>query len=350
MFMDLELRSVLLIVGVVVIAAILLHGLFSIRQANKPVDISHLDLNETDDNGDPLRDSSGFDRHGVGVARVILAEGDDKPNAEENNSQSAPESQLSLAIDDEVEKLEPSSIDFDVALRDDSEAETKEEPSVEAPMFESPIAKEKEDFLAVKSTPKVNKEKQQELDLGDVDEGPAVGLIDTDSVPSTVELNVDTVEDVSSASVDSAQEQEPMDVLVLNVVAEDGCVLDGATLLPTLLTLGFKFGDMNIFHRHLDAAGQGPVLFSMANMVQPGIFDIDNMEQFTTTGVSLFMTLPHAQGNMETFNKMLNAAAKIAEEFNGQVLDGNRSTLTKQSTQLYVQRIREVERKMLLIK
>jgi len=85
-------------------------------------------------------------------------------------------------------------------------------------------------------------------------------------------------------------------------------------------------------------------------MVQPGHFDIDNMEQFTTQGISLFMTLPHKNGNMETFNIMLNAAAKIAEEFNGQVLDGDRSTLTKQSTQQYVQRIRELERKMLLVK
>lgn len=342
MFMDLELRSVLLIVGVIVIAAILLHGLFSIRQANKPVDISHLDLSETDDNGDVLRDSSGFDRHGVGVARVV--ETADQPIETSN----APEAQLSLDIEsDDKESLQAPSIDFDVALKDDNAPRNEEQ--AEAPIFASPIAKEKDNFMAVKSAPKVNVEQQGELDLGENDNTPAVGSFD--------EMDKITVDEVREPAPSIEQTPEPvkaavdpMDVLILNVVGEDGGELDGATLLPVLLTLGFKFGEMNIFHRHVDPAGQGPVLFSLANMVNPGTFDIDNMEQFNTTGISLFMTLPHDHGNMETFNKMLNAAAKIAEEFNGQVLDGERSTLTKQSTQLYVQRIREVERKLLLIK
>ena len=137
-----------------------------------------------------------------------------------------------------------------------------------------------------------------------------------------------------------------MDVLVLNVVGRDASELEGAHLLPLLLTLGFKFGEMDIFHRHASSAGHGDVLFSLANMVQPGIFDIDNMEQFSTTGVSLFMQLPYTQGNLETFNIMLNAAAKIAEEFDGQVLDGKRNILTNQLTHQYVERIRSVEQRV----
>lgn len=342
MFMDLELRSVLLIVGVIVIAAILLHGLFSIRQANKPVDISHLDLSETDENGEVLRDSSGFDRHGVGVARVV--EQKDQPI----DSPSAPETQLSLDIGaDDKESLQSPSIDFDVALEEDNAPKSEEQ--VEAPIFASPIAKEKENFMAAKQAPKVSVEQQGELDLGDDEITPVVGSFgDLDNV--TADEVQEPAPSMEKTPAPEKPATDPMDVLILNVVGEDGGELDGATLLPVLLTLGFKFGDMNIFHRHVDPAGQGPVLFSLANMVNPGTFDIDNMEQFTTTGVSLFMTLPHDNGNMETFNKMLNAAAKIAEEFNGQVLDGDRSTLTKQSTQLYVQRIREVERKLLLIK
>lgn len=353
MFMDFELRSILLIVGVIVIAAILLHGLFSIRQANKPVDISHLDLSETDDNGELLRDNSGFDRHGVGVARVV--EQVNKPIDTVNT----PEEQLSLDIDNDSAKLNTTSIDFDVALDEKSIEKSvvieESADDVASPMFASPIVKEKEDFLAVKSSPKINVEEQQELDLDSEDKSPKMGSLGSLGANIDENFQIEPSIDVSNSNVEvtstpNKPSVDPMDVLILNVVGEDGGELDGATLLPELLTLGFKFGDMNIFHRHVDAAGQGPVLFSLANMVNPGVFDIDNMEQFTTTGVSLFMTLPHDNGNMETFNKMLNAAAKIAEEFNGQVLDGERSTLTKQSTQLYVQRIREVERKLLLVK
>ena len=333
--MDLELQSVLLIAAIIAIVAILVHGLFTIRQSNKPIDVSELNLSESDDD----RDGSGFDCHGVGVARVIKTDTDDKLTT-------TPESQLSLNINHADIKVKNSSIDFDVAL---DTSKNNDEPSINTiadsdidktsvPMFASPIAKEKEDFLAVKIeepvTPKIIETNIEEPDT---------------QIPNVQELvEIDSVLDDENHNdeVTETRSNDVMDVLVLNVVGEDGDDLDGATLLPLLLTLGFKFGDMNIFHRHVDAAGQGAVLFSLANMVQPGHFDIDNMEQFSTKGVSLFMTIPHKQGNMETFNTMLNASAKIAEEFNGQVLDGDRKTLTNQSTQKYVQRIRQLDRKL----
>lgn len=155
----------------------------------------------------------------------------------------------------------------------------------------------------------------------------------------------DTNATQSSQSASSAQEQE---VLVLNVRAQDEDPISGAALLPMLLTLGFKFGDQDIFHRHVNANGKGPVLFSLANMFKPGIFDIDNLETFSTQGVSLFMILPIEGDPHQVFNMMHNAARKLADEFNAQVLDGRRSVLTKQGLQQYVEKIREFERKRII--
>jgi cell division protein ZipA len=134
------------------------------------------------------------------------------------------------------------------------------------------------------------------------------------------------------------------EVLVLNVKAPDDKPIQGAALLPMLLTLGFKFGDQDIFHRHVNSNGKGPVLFSLANMFKPGIFDIDNLENFTTQGISLFMILPIEGDPHQVFNMMHNAARKIADEFSSQVLDGRRSALNKQSLQQYIEKIREFER------
>lgn len=147
---------------------------------------------------------------------------------------------------------------------------------------------------------------------------------------------------------DNEQQAEPVDikqeVLVLNVKAPEDKPVAGSALLPMLLTLGFKFGDQDIFHRHVNANGKGPVLFSLANMFKPGNFDIDNLENFTTQGVSLFMILPIEGDPHQVFNMMHNAARKIADEFDAQILDGRRSLLTKQSLQQYVDKIREFER------
>ncbi|GAC17563.1 cell division protein ZipA [Paraglaciecola arctica] len=144
------------------------------------------------------------------------------------------------------------------------------------------------------------------------------------------------------------QEEQPQEVLVLNVKSADDNPIPGSALLPMLLTLGFKFGEQDIFHRHVNSNGKGPVLFSLANMFKPGNFDIDSLENFTTQGISLFMILPIEGEPHQVFNMMHNAARKIAEEFSAQIYDGKRTLLTKQSLQQYVEKIREFERQRLL--
>ena len=135
------------------------------------------------------------------------------------------------------------------------------------------------------------------------------------------------------------------DVLVLNIRATDNNPISGASLLPMLLTLGFKFGEHDIFHRHVNTNGKGPILFSLTNMFKPGVFDIDNIENFSTHGLSLFMMLPIEGEPQQVFNMMHNATRKISDEFGCRLLDGNKVGLSKQSLQQYVERIREFERK-----
>jgi cell division protein ZipA len=152
------------------------------------------------------------------------------------------------------------------------------------------------------------------------------------------------------SSQESTQEpkqesKQETDVLVLNVRASDENPIQGAALLPMLLTLGFKFGEHDIFHRHVNTNGKGPILFSLTNMFKPGVFDIDNIENFTTYGLSLFMMLPIEGDAQQVFNMMHNAARKLSQEFDCRILDGNKVGLSKQSLQQYVERIREFERK-----
>ena len=140
----------------------------------------------------------------------------------------------------------------------------------------------------------------------------------------------------------------PPEVLSISVKATAEECISGARLLPLLLTLGLKFGESDIFHRHVNNNGKGPVLFSLANMFKPGVFDIHHMETFETKGLTLFMTLPMESDAHQVFNMMYNAARKIADEFGAQVLDEARQELTVSGLPQYVERIRDFEKRRIL--
>ena len=141
--------------------------------------------------------------------------------------------------------------------------------------------------------------------------------------------------------------QEPEEVLVVHVMAIKDQMLNGSALLDTILQCGMRYGNMDIFHRYSDAKGEGTHLFSMANMVKPGTFDLDAMEQFETPGVSFFMTLPINADSMQTFELMIDTARTLAGTLGGELKDDQRSIMTKQTLEHCRQRIRDYERQRL---
>jgi cell division protein ZipA len=137
------------------------------------------------------------------------------------------------------------------------------------------------------------------------------------------------------------------EVLVINVVARDDKGFKGPALLQNILESGLRFGEMDIFHRHESMAGNGEVLFSMANGVKPGTFDLDDIDLFSTRAVSFFLGLPGPRHPKQAFDVMVAAARKLSHELEGELKDDQRSVLTAQTIEHYRQRIVEFERKQL---
>lgn len=137
------------------------------------------------------------------------------------------------------------------------------------------------------------------------------------------------------------------EVLVINVVARSPEGFAGAAMLQSIMESGLRYGDMNIFHRHESMTGNGDVLFSMANALKPGIFDLDELEHSHVRAVSFFMGLPGPRHPKQALDLMIASARKLSQELGGDLKDENRSVLTAQTIEHYRQRIAEYERKRL---
>lgn len=160
------------------------------------------------------------------------------------------------------------------------------------------------------------------------------------SSPGTVDW-LDEVEVVPPAESAKLPREEHTRVFSLSVVARSEHGFSGADILQALLGYGLRFGDMDFFHFSEVQSGTSKIQFSVANMMQPGVFDIDRMDHLQTQGLMFFLTLPGPEDMSAAFDEMLATAQALAETLGGDVLDDTRSVMTKQYIEATRQTIRE---------
>jgi cell division protein ZipA len=150
--------------------------------------------------------------------------------------------------------------------------------------------------------------------------------------------------DSSGGVVDPIQ---PAEIVVINVMARDGYTFSGDDLLQVLINAGLKFGEMNIFHSRLGNDSKSLLVFSVANILNPGTFDLNNLDSFSTLGISLFLALPTAINNMDAFEQMLAVAQQVGSTLDGELTDDHRNVMTAQTIEHYRQRISDFELRQL---
>jgi cell division protein ZipA len=125
-----------------------------------------------------------------------------------------------------------------------------------------------------------------------------------------------------------ATDENPLKVITLFVIAMEGETLAGPDIQAALAALKFEFGEMNIFHHHGSGvlAGKYP-LFSLVNMYEPGYFDIDQMNNFSTRGLSVFAQLPMEHDPEIVFPYMLEMTRRLAKKLGADVLGPDRRPL-----------------------
>ena len=140
---------------------------------------------------------------------------------------------------------------------------------------------------------------------------------------------------------------QPMERIVslLIVAREDARPFNGADIIVAAEKTGLAYGDMGIFHRMLEGKHERGPVFSVANMVKPGDFDMTAIETLETPGLNLFMTLPGPIPALDAWDTMLPTARRIAELLDGRVVDEQRNALGRQRVAYIRDDLRAFDRK-----
>jgi len=146
----------------------------------------------------------------------------------------------------------------------------------------------------------------------------------TDDSPS----NLDSLDvDINLQPV--ATKPIPADkIITMTLMAKPGTKYAGYELLQALLAAGFRYGDMNIFHRHENSDGTGRVLFSLAQAVNPGTFNLSDVGAISCPGLTLFMS---ANDDAASLDLMIDTAKQLIEELSGDIYDDERKPFSTAS-------------------
>lgn len=141
---------------------------------------------------------------------------------------------------------------------------------------------------------------------------------------------------VTAVERQEAGEIATPDVIQLTVHAAPQRMFNGQKILEVLLACGMQHGEMDIFHRYENrSAVEGNTLFSVANAIVPGTFDLDRMDALSTPGISFFMDLRHNPDAINAFEQMLDTARYAARMMGGELRDANRLDLAPEAVDQY---------------
>jgi cell division protein ZipA len=168
----------------------------------------------------------------------------------------------------------------------------------------------------------------------------AAGGFGAGAVQSEMELP----DGASSSDLGRRASEEFDKIVTLYIAARAGEVLRGPDILVAPEKTGLAYGHMNVFHRLFEGLPERGPVFSVANIMKPGSFDMATIQALETPAIAFFLTLPASLPALDGWEMMLPTAQRMAELLDGVVLDESRNALGRQRIQHLRDELRAYDR------
>lgn len=161
-----------------------------------------------------------------------------------------------------------------------------------------------------------------------------------ESQHSNMEPEVEPVVEINPVQAEPQPAVAANPFVTLYLYAPQNEHFRGDFVVHYLEEMGFRFGEHQIFHRHqhIDDVSS-PVIFSAANLLNPGTFDLSRINQFSTAGLVLFMQLPTVGSDIANMKLFIGNAEHLAHSLGGFLYDDQQQPFDEQSRQRYMQRV-----------
>ncbi|MCC5793343.1 MAG: cell division protein ZipA C-terminal FtsZ-binding domain-containing protein [Chromatiales bacterium] len=115
-------------------------------------------------------------------------------------------------------------------------------------------------------------------------------------------------------------EPEPPEemIITLRLMCRDPEGFAAEGLILALREQGLRHGKYGIFHAFDE---EEEIVFSVANLVEPGTFDLARIQTQRYPGISLFLVMPGPADPLDAFDSMISLGKSLALQFSADLLD-----------------------------
>ena len=144
-----------------------------------------------------------------------------------------------------------------------------------------------------------------------------------------------------AAGADEASPDEGRELLiVLTILTPGERELAGPVIREALTAFELRPDEHGMFHHYGNRRGPPhDSVFSVANVLEPGVFDPARMDEIATPGLCLFLRRPGPLPATVAFDLMLDVGSRLARALEAVLCDDQRCRLTVQATQALRERV-----------